>query len=120
MGSPPHRLIRNSRKRQGSSIHLMVTGGDGLEPGRIQQLLVQHEQSLCMSTMVSDQQGPSEDQAGQGQGNSHHSFLDERALVPYDHSHVGRQASTDPEESGLASVVMWVYNKGYYLLMKKN
>jgi len=56
-----------------------------------------------MSTMVSNQQGPAEDQAGQSQSNSHHSVLDERALVPYDHSHVGQQALEDPEEPGLAS-----------------
>ncbi|KAF9112604.1 hypothetical protein BGW39_004012, partial [Mortierella sp. 14UC] len=53
--------------------------------------------------MVSHQQGPTEDQAGQGQGDSRHSLLDERSLVPYDHSHVDRQASKDPEEPGLTS-----------------
>ncbi|KAF9326476.1 hypothetical protein BGZ91_001913 [Linnemannia elongata] len=33
-----------------------------MEPGRIQQHLVRHEQSLCMSAVGSDQQDPSEDQ----------------------------------------------------------
>ncbi|KAF9343377.1 hypothetical protein BGX26_005833, partial [Mortierella sp. AD094] len=103
MGSPPYRPIRNSSERQGSSIHLMEEGGNSLEPGRVQQLLVQHEQSLRVSAVVSNQQGPSEDQAGQGQGDGHHSVLDERALVPYNHSHVGRQASTDSEEPSLTS-----------------
>ena len=103
MGSPLHRPIRNSSERQGFSLHLMEEGRNSLESGRVQQLLVQHEQSLRVSAVVSNQQGPSEDQAGQGQGDGHHSFLDERALVPYDHSHVGRQASTDPEEPSLAS-----------------
>ncbi|KAF9126486.1 hypothetical protein BG015_004695 [Linnemannia schmuckeri] len=95
--------LRNSRKHQGSLIHLMEAGGDGLKPGRLQQLLVQYEQTLRMSTVVSNQQGPSEDQAGQGQYNSYNFVLHKRALVPYYYRHVGRQASTDPEEPGLAS-----------------
>ncbi|KAF9980371.1 hypothetical protein BGZ79_006344, partial [Entomortierella chlamydospora] len=53
--------------------------------------------------MVADHQGPSEDQTRQGQGDSHHSVLDERALVPYDNRHVNRQANPDPEEPGPSS-----------------
>ncbi|KAG0326078.1 hypothetical protein BG004_003040 [Podila humilis] len=53
--------------------------------------------------MVPNQQGSSEDQAGQSQSDSHHSVLDERALVPYDHGHVNRQTLEDPEETSLTS-----------------
>jgi hypothetical protein len=55
------------------------------------------------SIMSSDQQGPSEDQAGQGQSDNHYSILDECALVPYDHNHLDRRAYTAPEEPSLAS-----------------
>jgi hypothetical protein len=46
MGSPPHRPICHSNECQSSQIHLMETGGNRLGPGRIQKLLVQHEQGL--------------------------------------------------------------------------
>ncbi|KAF9300978.1 hypothetical protein BG003_002987, partial [Podila horticola] len=67
-------------ERQGLTLHLMEAGGHCMEPRRIQQLLVQLEQSLRMSTMVTTQQGLTEDQAGQGQGDSDHAVLAERAL----------------------------------------
>lgn len=74
-----------------------------MEPGCVQQLLVQLEQSLCMSTMVTTQQGLTEDQAGQGQGDSDHIILAEHALVPHSSPHVNEQATMDSQGGGTAS-----------------
>ncbi|KAG0073730.1 hypothetical protein BGZ93_004706, partial [Podila epicladia] len=43
-------------------------------------------------------QGSTEDQAGQGQGDSDHTILAKCALVPLSSPHVSEQASTDPQE----------------------
>lgn len=68
--------------------HIVEAGNVCVEPGCIQQLLVQHVMSVHMSAMVPNQQSPAEDQTGQGQSNSHNPILAEHTLVPYDHSHV--------------------------------
>ena len=64
MGLSSYRLIRNSSERQSSSIYIIEVRGSSLESGRVQQLLVQYEENLRISTMVSHQQSPPENQAG--------------------------------------------------------
>ncbi|KAG0224696.1 hypothetical protein BGW41_004970 [Actinomortierella wolfii] len=99
----PDRPICNSSKRQGPSIYITEAGGDSLESRRIQQRLVTVDEGVRVSTLGSHQQSVAEDQTGQGQGHSHHSLLEERALVPYDHGHDNEQADTDSSERRVTS-----------------
>ncbi|KAG0352589.1 hypothetical protein BGX24_007517, partial [Mortierella sp. AD032] len=53
--------------------------------------------------MVSSFQGSTEDQDGQGQGNSYHPLLAECTLVPYHPPDVDQQAPAGPSKYGLTS-----------------